>query len=79
MSNYSKTLRVSRLPSYLTVHFVRFFWKAEKGIKTKILRRVKFPFQLDASEFCTDELKNKLLPVKQRLLELEKEKESLKV
>jgi len=75
---YSKSSRISRLPSYLTVQFVRFFWKSEKGIKTKILRKVKFPLELDVTDFCTEELKNKFSPLKNRLLELEKEKESSK-
>lgn len=79
MAIYNKTSRISRLPSYLTVQFVRFFWKAERNIKAKILRKVKFPMELDATDFCTDELKNKILPLKNRLRELEKERESAKV
>ncbi|RIA95527.1 hypothetical protein C1645_796343 [Glomus cerebriforme] len=78
MANYSKTSRISRLPSYLTVQFVRFFWKAEQNVKSKILRKVKFPIELDATDFCTDELKNKILPLKNRLREFEKERESSK-
>lgn len=35
--------------------------------------------ELDATDFCTDELKNKILPLKNRLRELEKERESAKV
>ncbi|EXX79884.1 Ubp6p [Rhizophagus irregularis DAOM 197198w] len=34
--------------------------------------------ELDATDFCTDELKNKILPLKNRLRELEKERESAK-
>jgi hypothetical protein len=49
------------------------------GIKTKILRKVKYPLELDITDFCTDELKNKILPLKLRLQELEKERESSKV
>jgi ubiquitin carboxyl-terminal hydrolase 14 len=79
MAIYNKTSRISRLPSYLTVQFVRFFWKPERNVKSKILRKVKFPMELDATDFCTDELKNKILPLKNRLRELEKERESAKV
>ncbi|RGB36499.1 hypothetical protein C1646_758054 [Rhizophagus diaphanus] len=75
---YNKISRISRLPSYLTVQFVRFFWKADVNVKAKILRKVKFPMELDATDFCTDELKNKILPLKNRLRELEKERESAK-
>jgi ubiquitin carboxyl-terminal hydrolase 14 len=54
------------LPSYLTVHFVRFYWKKEstlsgtKAGKAKILRNVSFPKVFDLYEFCTDELKKSL-------------------
>ncbi|CAI2179213.1 14091_t:CDS:10 [Funneliformis geosporum] len=75
-ATYSKSLRINRLPSYLTVQFVRFYWKTDRNIK--ILRKVKFPMELDVTEFCTDELKNKILPVRNSLLELEKERASSK-
>lgn len=35
---YTKTSMISRLPQYLTVGFVRFFWKQEAGVKAKIMR-----------------------------------------
>jgi ubiquitin carboxyl-terminal hydrolase 14 len=35
---YTKTSRISHLPKYLTVGFVRFFWKQEQGVKAKIMR-----------------------------------------
>lgn len=35
---YTKKSRISRLPKYLTVSFVRFFWKQEQRIKAKIMR-----------------------------------------
>ena len=37
-SVYTKTSFISRLPQYLTVGFVRFFWKAEQRVKAKIMR-----------------------------------------
>lgn len=70
---YTKRSRVSRLPKYLTVHFVRFFWKRETRKKAKIMRKVSFPDELDAVEFCTDELKNQLVPVRNKLREVRKE------
>ena len=68
-ANWTKTSRVSRLPKYLVVHFVRFYWKRDTNKKAKILRKVKFPMELDATEFCTDELKKKTLPVRDALRE----------
>ena len=35
---YTKTTKIDRLPKYLTVNFVRFFWKPQERIKAKILR-----------------------------------------
>ena len=54
------------MPSYLTVHFVRFYWKKEstlsgtKAGKAKILRNVSFPKIFDIYELCTDDLKKSL-------------------
>lgn len=75
---YTKTSRVSRLPRYLTVDFVRFFWKPTERVKAKILRKVKFPMELDASEVCTPELQEKMGPAKQRILALAEEKANAK-
>ncbi len=61
-SIYFKQSKVNKLPSYLTVHFVRFYWKKEstlsgtKAGKAKILRNVSFPKIFDIYELCTDEL-----------------------
>jgi len=63
---YHKTSKINRLPSYLCVQFVRFYWKGEsvtggtKAGKAKILRNVTFPKVLDIWEFCSDELKKSL-------------------
>jgi ubiquitin carboxyl-terminal hydrolase 14 len=55
---------ISRLPHYLTVQFVRFFWKRREdgsaGVKTKILKKVAFPLQLDMFEFCSEDLQKSL-------------------
>ncbi|KAF3911231.1 hypothetical protein ABW20_dc0108680 [Dactylellina cionopaga] len=72
---YTKTSKVTRLPKYLTCHFVRFFWKRDINKKAKIMRKVTFPFQLDATDFCTDELKGKILPVREKLRELHRNEE----
>ncbi|KAL1956395.1 hypothetical protein VTO42DRAFT_7378 [Malbranchea cinnamomea] len=74
---YTKRSRISRLPKYLTVHFVRFFWKRETKKKAKIMRKVTFPAELDVVEFCTDELKKKLVPVRDKIREIRKDEQDM--
>ena len=74
-TTYTKTSRISRLPKYLTVHFVRFFWKREAQKKAKIMRKVTFPLELDVVEFCTDPLKAQLIPVRDKVRVLRKDEE----
>ncbi|KAJ4417181.1 deubiquitinating enzyme [Gnomoniopsis sp. IMI 355080] len=76
-ATYTKTSKISRLPQYLTVHFVRFFWKRDTQKKAKILRKVTFPLELDILEFCTDDLRSKLIPVRDRLREVLKDEEDI--
>ncbi|ESZ98521.1 ubiquitin C-terminal hydrolase [Sclerotinia borealis F-4128] len=74
---YTKKSKISRLPKYLTIHFVRFFWKRQVQKKAKIMRKVTFPDELDVVEFCTDELKQMLIPVRDKLREVRKEEEDV--
>lgn len=74
---YTKKSKISRLPKYLTVHFVRFFWKREAQKKAKIMRKVTFPHELDVVEFCTDELKKMLIPVRDKVREVRKDEEDV--
>ncbi|KAK4038676.1 hypothetical protein C8A01DRAFT_47755 [Parachaetomium inaequale] len=74
---YTKTSKISRLPKYLTVHFVRFFWKRDVQKKAKIMRKVTFPHELDAVEFCADELKKALIPVRDKVREVRKDEEDV--
>lgn len=74
---YTKKSRISRLPKYLTVHFVRFFWKREAQKKAKIMRKVTFPHELDVVEFCTDELRKMLVPVRDKVREVRKDEEDI--
>lgn len=69
---FVKKSAVSRLPKYLNVNFVRFFFKAGIQKKAKILRKVGFPFELDATELCTDDLRRQLAPIRDRVRELQK-------
>jgi len=63
---YDKTSKINKLPQYLYINFVRFYWKqssASAGAeaqKAKILKNVAYPKLLDIWEFCTDELKASL-------------------
>ncbi|KAJ5166145.1 Ubiquitin carboxyl-terminal hydrolase 7 [Penicillium canariense] len=70
---YTKRSRISRLPKYLAVHFVRFFWKRETQKKAKIMRKVTFPVELDIVEFCTEELRKQLVPVRDKVREIRKD------
>lgn len=74
---YTKKSRVARLPKYLAVHFVRFFWKRDTQKKAKIMRKVTFPAELDVIEFCTDELKKQLIPVRDKVRDIRKEEEDV--
>lgn len=74
---YTKTSRISRAPKYLTVHFVRFFWKREAGKKAKIMRKVTFPSELDVVEFCTEKLRKQLIPVRDKVREIRKDEHDI--
>ncbi|KAL8971524.1 MAG: hypothetical protein Q9197_003229 [Variospora fuerteventurae] len=74
---YTKKSRIARLPKYLTVHFVRFFWKREAQKKAKIMRKVTFPQELDVVEFCTETLRKQLVPVRDKVREIRKDEEDV--
>jgi ubiquitin carboxyl-terminal hydrolase 14 len=76
-TTYTKRSRISRLPKYLTVHFVRFFWKREAQKKAKIMRKVTFPPEFDVVDFCTEELKKKLVPVRNKVRDVRKEEQDV--
>eukprot|EP00871_Galdieria_phlegrea_P000800 jgi/Galph1/1720/GphlegSOOS_G401.1 len=62
---WARMSRISRLPPYLCIQFVRFFWKATEQVKAKILRNVSFPMSLDVYDFGTESLKNKIANYRQ--------------
>ena len=74
---YTKTSRISRLPKYLTVHFIRFWWKASIRKKSKIMKKVTFPAELDVVEFCTETLRKQLVPVRDKVREVRKDEEDV--
>ncbi|KAG9205310.1 deubiquitinating enzyme [Epicoccum nigrum] len=70
---YTKTSKIARLPVHLPVHFVRFDWRRDTNKKAKIMRKVTFPDELDAIEFCTDTLKKQLIPIRDKIRDVRKE------
>ena len=78
-ATYLKESRINALPRYLTVQFVRFFWKRESNQKAKILRKVDYPLELDVYDFCSDDLRKKLDAPRQILRNEEGKKLGLKV
>lgn len=58
--------KIKRLPAYLTIQFVRFFYKEKESVNAKILKDVKFPIEFDAFELCSPELQQKLTPMRER-------------
>jgi ubiquitin carboxyl-terminal hydrolase 14 len=63
---FKKTSKINKLPNYLCVQFVRFYWKKESNVggtkagKAKILRSVMYPRVLDLYKFCSDSLQKTL-------------------
>ncbi|KAI8420307.1 hypothetical protein MSG28_008836 [Choristoneura fumiferana] len=66
-----RSSKISRLPAYLTVQFIRFYFKEKESIYAKILKDIKFPVELDVYELCTPELQERLTPMRNKFKELE--------
>ncbi|GFZ11755.1 ubiquitin-specific protease 6 [Actinidia rufa] len=75
---YIKDSRINGLPRYLTIQFVRFFWKRESNQKAKILRKVDYPVELDVYDLCSDDLRKKLEAPRRILRDEEGKKLGLK-
>jgi len=76
-ASYTKTSLIDRLPAYLTIQFVRFYYKEKENVNAKVLKDVKFPMTLDVFDFCSTDLKNKLQPMRDQFKD-EDEKNVLK-
>lgn len=70
-ASYTKTNLIDRLPSYLTVQFVRFYYKEKEKINAKVLKEVQFPMVLDTYELCSPDLQKKLLPMRNKFKDKE--------
>uniref|UniRef100_A0A8C7IP06 Ubiquitin carboxyl-terminal hydrolase n=1 Tax=Oncorhynchus kisutch TaxID=8019 RepID=A0A8C7IP06_ONCKI len=68
------TSKVSRLPAYLTIQMVRFFYKEKESVNAKVLKDVKFPLMLDVYELCTSGLQEKMVAVRSKFKEIEDKK-----
>uniref|UniRef100_A0A672SSV1 ubiquitinyl hydrolase 1 n=1 Tax=Sinocyclocheilus grahami TaxID=75366 RepID=A0A672SSV1_SINGR len=66
--------KISRLPAYLTVQMVRFFFKEKESVNAKVLKDVKFPLMLDVYELCTAGLQEKMVSVRSKFKEVEDKK-----
>uniref|UniRef100_A0A7S4HGN8 Ubiquitin carboxyl-terminal hydrolase n=1 Tax=Vannella robusta TaxID=1487602 RepID=A0A7S4HGN8_9EUKA len=75
---YEKSSKISKLPFYLPVQFVRFFWRQDKNLRAKICKPVEFPQRLDMFEFCTEELQNKLAPNREAISKAEEKALNIK-
>lgn len=64
-AQYVKTSRISRLPAYLCIQLVRFFYKEKEKVSAKVLKDVKFPLVLDVYELCTSDLAKKLVTTRE--------------
>lgn len=75
-SKFKYESKITKLPEYLTVQFVRFFWKKETSVKSKILRKVAFPFELDVSTLLEETYQKKKVETRDALRNLLKEEET---
>jgi ubiquitin carboxyl-terminal hydrolase 14 len=64
---FTKTSHLSRLPAYLTIQFVRFFYKEKEKINAKILKDVQYSMILDVFDLCTPELQKRLMPMREKI------------
>lgn len=71
---YIKSSKLSRLPAYLTVQMVRFFYKEKESVNAKVLKDVKFPLMLDVYELCTKDLQDKMVSIRSKFKEVEDKK-----
>lgn len=72
-TEYEVSKTITRLPKYLTVHFMRFFWRRDTQKKSKILRKVQFPFELDVAEMLDESIKQEKIAVRDQLNKIEKD------
>lgn len=72
-TDYEITKKIIRTPKVLIVHFVRFYWRRDTQKKSKILRKVQFPFELDIAEMLDDSIKSEKTKFRDDLRKIEKD------
>jgi len=70
-AEYTKTLKVTRLPGYITIQMVRFQFKMKEAVNAKVLKDVKFPVMLDMFDMCGKDLQERLVPMRTKFKEYE--------
>jgi ubiquitin carboxyl-terminal hydrolase 14 len=73
---YEVSKKITKLPTVLTVQFVRFFWKRSTNRKSKILRKVQFPFQLDLADMLDEGYREEKIKVRDQLRSIEKQQQN---
>ncbi|CAF1115187.1 unnamed protein product [Rotaria sp. Silwood1] len=68
---FTKTTHLSRLPAYLTIQFVRFFYKEKEKVNAKILKDVQYSMILDVFDLCTPDLQKRLMPAREQIKKAE--------
>eukprot|EP00911_Craspedida_sp_UC1_P002901 UC1_evm1s2118 len=63
---YSTTGELMRLPEYLTINFVRFYYKQGAQENCKIRKEVKFSLQLDVHDLCGADLQARIKPAREQ-------------
>lgn len=69
LARYQKHSRLSRLPAYLAIQMVRFFYKNKEAVNAKIMKDIKFPASLDVYDLCTTDLQQKLVIARDKFKE----------
>ena len=76
-------MHLTRLPAYLTIQFVRFFYKEKEKVNAKILKvnrssdvvfdlyvcvkDVQYSMVLDVFDLCTPEMQKRLMPIREKI------------
>jgi len=58
---WTQERKIAKLPRFLVVQIMRFFWKTNINKPCKIKRKVAFPKRLDVQDFCAPKLKDKII------------------
>ncbi|KAI0983601.1 hypothetical protein GJ496_007930 [Pomphorhynchus laevis] len=66
-ASFLKTMTITRLPQYLSVLFVRFYFKGRERGDAKILKDIKFPLKLDLIDLCDHTLVPKLSTMRDKI------------